>query len=177
MDDLRAVAFPPDAKSPRLRYLDRWGLHFFPSLKVSFYMDPTTAESGALRVIPGSHLSPLHEACWSLDRDIPATVNDEGSARQAGELSRMAGDATAVLTDPSANAFGLRPEEIPHHCVETSPGDAIFFAHQLWHAAFGRVRHMWCLNFRAALPSDREEQLRMDWDGLAQGAGQARGRL
>jgi len=115
MDDLGDVAFPPDAKSPRLRYLDRWGLHFFPSLKVSFYMDPSS-----LWVIPGSHRSPLHEACWSLDGDIPATVN-EGSARQAAELSRMAGDATAVLTDPSANAFGLTPEEIPHHCVETSP--------------------------------------------------------
>ena len=60
--------------------------------------------------------------------------------------------------------------------VAANSGDAIFFAHQLWHAAFGGVRHMWCLNFRAALPSDREEQLRMDWGGLAQGAGQARGR-
>jgi len=155
---------------------DNANLHMFPSIKVAFYLEPVTAESGALRVVPASHRSPLHEACWSLHSGIPARVSDEGSARQAAELTRMAGDATSVLTDPSANAFGVRPEEVPHQCVESSPGDAIFFSHQLWHAAFGGgVRHMFCLNYRAALPSDREEQLRTDWDDVARGAGQAPG--
>ena len=69
----------------------------------------------------------------------------------------MAGDATEVLTDPSANIFGVGQEEVPHQCIESNPGDAVFFSHQLFHASFGGgVRHMFTLNFRAALPSDQE---------------------
>ena len=76
---------------------DNANLHMFPSIKVAFYLEPVTAESGALRVVPASHRSPLHEACWSLHSGIPARVSDEDSARQAAELTRMAGKRSGRL--------------------------------------------------------------------------------
>jgi ectoine hydroxylase-related dioxygenase (phytanoyl-CoA dioxygenase family) len=45
-DPLRAEAAAGTAQ-------DNAHLHLFPSLKVAFYLDPVTAESGALRVVPG----------------------------------------------------------------------------------------------------------------------------
>ena len=109
------------------------------------------------------HTSPL---------SLHSQAGDTGCPSRGGH--GLAGDATEVLTDPSANIFGVGQEEVPHQCIESNPGDAVFFSHQLFHASFGGgVRHMFTLNFRAALPSDQEEQLRMDWDDVMRRAEQA----
>ena len=54
-----------------------------------------------------------------------------------------------LLADPAVNHFGVAPEEIPSVALQSQPGDALFFSHQLWHASFGgRVgRRMFTLNF------------------------------
>jgi Phytanoyl-CoA dioxygenase (PhyH) len=92
-------------------------------IKVAFYLDPVTRDTGCLRVIPGSQMPCLH---------------DELKARLPG------GSAAAP-------AFGLAGSDIPSHPIESRPGDVVLFNQNLWHAAYGgRVgRRMFTLNFGA----------------------------
>jgi hypothetical protein len=86
----------------------------------------------------------------------------------------MAGTQTAVLRDPAANAFGVPQDAVPHQCIASMPGDAVFFSHQLFHASFGGgVRYMFTINFRAAIPSDHGELLRTTWDDVEKRAQEA----
>ena len=50
----------------------RWhsdGGNFFPSIHMAFYLDPVTADTGCLNVIPGSHHLPFHDALDKARRD------------------------------------------------------------------------------------------------------------
>ena len=92
-------------------------------IKVAFYLDPVTKETGCLRVIPGSHRLPLHEDLKPL-------------------MERRA--------DPVA-PFSVAPRELPCFPLESQPGDVVFFNQNLWHAAFGgrTGRRMFTMNFSA----------------------------
>jgi ectoine hydroxylase-related dioxygenase (phytanoyl-CoA dioxygenase family) len=89
----------PDAREPT------WD-----TLKVAFYLDPVGKEAGALRVVPGSHRLPLHEALQPLRR-----YRDE----------------------PEARPFGVAPRDVPSVALESAPGDVVFFNRSIWHASFG----------------------------------------
>ena len=91
-------------------------------IKVAFYLDPVARETGCLRVIPGSHIPPLHDDLKPL-----------GSQR----------------ADPSVSPFGVAPNEVPSVPLESNPGDMVFFNQNLWHASFGgrTGRRMFTLNF------------------------------
>ena len=78
-------------------------------LKTMLYLDDTTKESGALRVIPGSHRMPLHSEIEP-------------------EKHHQRGDRV----DP----FGLPGEDVPCFPVEPQPGDLILFNQSLWHSVF-----------------------------------------
>jgi len=97
-------------------------------IKVAFYLDPVTKESGCLRVIPASHQPPLHEELKPL-------------------LERRA--------DLTAAPFAVLPRDLPCFPLESQPGDVVFFDQNLWHAAFGgrTGRRMFTLNF-GAKPTD-----------------------
>ncbi len=90
--------------------------------KFTIYLDPLDASNGALRVIPGSHLEPLHSELRSqLFRTDPQT-------------------GQSVRKDPQ-EAFGVRPDQIPAFAFESNPGDALVFNNAIWHAAFGGSEH------------------------------------
>jgi hypothetical protein len=91
-------------------------------VKVAFYLDPVRRESGCLRVIPGSHILPLHEAVKPL------------SSQRA---------------DLAVSPFGVDAEEVPSVPLESNPGDMVCFNQNLWHASFGgeKGRRMFTLNF------------------------------
>ena len=91
-------------KSPR--HLD------YPRTKVMLYLDPQRKDTGALRVIPGSHRDPLHKTLFPLQ-----------DAHLGG--------------DPSP--FGVEGAQIPAYAVETNPGDIVFFNQWLYHAVYGKV--------------------------------------
>jgi hypothetical protein len=95
-------------------------------IKVAFYLDPVRAESGCLRVIPGSHREPLHSALAPLREGR----NDPGLTR---------------------TAFGVAQREVPCYPLESDPGDVVFFDQNTWHASFGGQagRRMFTLNFGA----------------------------
>ncbi len=87
-------------------------------IKAAFYLDPVARDTGALRVIPGSHLIPVRDV-WR-----------ENDAARAPDL------------------FGIEGRDVPAIALESTPGDVVFFNHNLRHAAFGggSRRRMFTLN-------------------------------
>ena len=84
----------------------------YPRTKVMLYLDPQTKDTGALRVIPGSHRDPLHQALLPLQ-----------DAHLGG--------------DPSP--FGVDGSRIPGCAIETEPGDIVLFNQWLYHAVYGKA--------------------------------------
>jgi ectoine hydroxylase-related dioxygenase (phytanoyl-CoA dioxygenase family) len=109
-------------------------------IKIAFYLDALTGETGALRVIPGSH-----------------RVGEPF----ADELQR------SIRT--SAESWGLEGSQIPAIALATTPGDILVFNHDLKHAAFGgsQRRRMFTMNCCQRYPDDKLQDLR---DYMAGGA-------
>ncbi len=91
-------------------------------LKIAWYLDPLTRSSGALRVIPGSHLEG-DRYCAELDRLLPSWSPDH--------VREWAG------------------ADIPAVAVESRPGDLVCFDHRTKHASFGGTgrRRMFTTNW------------------------------
>lgn len=111
-----------DGWHPRIRHI-----------KIAFYLDPLTRETGALRVIPGSHRL------------------GEGYADQ---LQREVGK--------SADRWGVAGPDIPAVALETQPGDLLVFNHNTKHAAFGggTRRRMFTMNLCQRYPEEQLDELR-----------------
>ena len=93
-------------------------------IKNILYLQPTTANRGALRVIPGSHRSPLSEDLHNIDL---YGYHDD--------------------TSPFLKASGMRGEDIPCYIFESEPGDVITFNELTWHAAFGGYKDRRSLSY------------------------------
>jgi len=100
-------------------------------LKIAFYLDPVARESGALRVIPGSHKE---------NRDGQFPFRDAMRSQAA---------------------WGIEGREVPSIALESTPGDVVCFNHNLMHAAFGggSQRRMFTINLteHAATPDAIED--------------------
>ena len=103
-------------------------------VKVSIYPDPVTAETGCLRVIPGSR-----------HREFQHRLNG----------------LQAQYDDPGAPPFGVAGADVPAFPLESQPGDAVFFSENLWHGSFGGSagRRMFTLIY-SACPDTQEKR---DW--------------
>lgn len=101
-------------------------------LKLAFYLDPLTPDTGALRVIPGSH---------------------HAGDRFATSLQSQLGDTGEHL--------GVAPAAIPAVALSTSPGDVVAFDHRIKHASFGGgpARRMFAMNFFARCETGRQREL------------------
>ena len=150
-------SIPQGEKDPEWIAGRRGKNHYVPSIKVAFYLDPVAKNSGCLRVIPGAHHNPFHDRLWSLHLDIPvnaANLEDVGpKLLQMWERDTGSPEGREkLLSDPSVNHFGVAPREVPNYPIESEPGDAVFFSHQMWHSSFGGKvgRRMFTLNFRSA---------------------------
>jgi hypothetical protein len=102
-------------------------------IKIAFYLDPLTRDTGCLRVIPGSHLP--------------------------GD--RYADGLQEKLRRPS-EFFGVEGPDIPAVALETRPGDLLVFNHNTKHAAYGgsERRRMFTMNLCERYPDDRVQELR-----------------
>jgi hypothetical protein len=109
-------------------------------IKIAFYLDPLTRDTGALRVIPGSHRL------------------GEGYADQ---LQREIGK--------SADRWGVSGREVPAIALETQPGDIVVFNHNTKHAAFGgnTRRRMFTINLCERYPEEKLGELRDYISGAA----------
>ena len=102
-------------------------------IKIALYLDPLSRDTGALRVIPGSHLY----------GDIFADGLQEG------------------IKD-SFEGWGVHGEDVPALALETQPGDVVCFNHNTKHASFsgGKRRRMFTMNLCQRYPQDRLGDLR-----------------
>jgi hypothetical protein len=102
-------------------------------IKIAFYLDPLTRDTGCLRVIPGSHL--------------PGDRYAEALMQQVGKSQEL---------------WGISGQEVPAVALETQPGDVVCFNHNTKHAAFGGGgwRRMFTINLCQRYPEDRLEDLR-----------------
>jgi hypothetical protein len=93
-------------------------------IKISFYLDRLRADSGAIRVIPGTHF-------W---KSTYAT----GLRRSFREYSQ------------SSEIFGVDSTAVPSIVVDSDPGDLLIWDYRLIHASFNGLdrRRFFSVNFR-----------------------------
>ena len=101
------------------------------SIKIGIYLEPLKANSGCLRVMPGSHVPPFVDALKPLKKQF---------------------------VDQSFRPFALNGPELLGHVIETQPGDVLVFPEELFHASFhgkpGRVQL--AINFAANPVTQRQ---------------------
>ena len=108
------------------------------AIKIVFYLETLTRETGCLRVIPGSHLF---------------------GGRFADALRAM---APTSHDHRHEEVFGLAGHEIPSVALECEPGDMIVFDHHLKHASYGggSKRPMFTMNYQQRHEEQDLPQLR-----------------
>ncbi len=119
---------------------DGWRTNGMLHIKMAFYLDPVGADSGCLRVIPGS--------CYTDDqyaRTLQATIGQ------------------------SQDTWGISGKEVPAVALETQPGDLILFNHNTKHAAFGggTRRRMFTINLCQHYPAELLPELRDTIGGVS----------
>ncbi len=102
-------------------------------IKIAYYLDPLTRDTGCIRVIPGSHKT--------------GDVYADRLQKQVGESSTL---------------WATEAPDIPAVALETSPGDVVCFNHNTKHASFGGGirRRMFTMNLCQRYPEHRIEDLR-----------------
>lgn len=87
-------------------------------LKIAFYLDPVTRDTGALRVIPGSHV---------LDHEPQPATRGASNSRER---------------------WGIEMKDVPCVALESKPGDVVVFNHNIMHSSFGGsgCRRMFTIN-------------------------------
>lgn len=147
LDDPRIEGVAADLLGEDFNYLNSDGNYYagdtgwhsdgfheeFRFMKIALYLDPLTRDTGALRVVPGSH---------------------RPGDRFAGTLRRELGRDGAL--------WGLHGRDIPCAALETKPGDVLAFNHNIRHASFGGSarRRMFTINLSQRLPEGRLEDLK-----------------
>lgn len=99
-------------------------------VKLSFYLDPLTVDTGAIRMIPGTN----------------------------HYLTNFAGSLIRNLQRPEdiEKIYGVRYDEIPSYPLETSPGDLVVWSFRTVHASFGgdARRRLFSINFKEPDPQN-----------------------
>ena len=95
-------------------HADRPGAHEldYRRIKIMIYLDPTTKDTGAIRVIPGSHRMPFHEDLRPFQENHLEGIDD---------------------------FFGMRGPDVPCYAAESQPGDVLFFNQSLFHGVYGKT--------------------------------------
>ena len=115
----------PDATQPHWR-----------GLKFGIYPQPLDENTGALRLIPGSHKEPMHS-------DFRRIRLRESLARPGAEIDES----------------GLSVEEVPAYVGRVEPGDVVVFDNHTWHGSYGggEDRRLVTMGYFAAPATPEEE--------------------
>ncbi len=124
-------------------------------IKIAFYLDPLTANTGALRVIPGSHrlTDTFAKAVSEFVAHGGADVGLSPDGTPAKEMSEFVGH--------NNGEFGLSAADIPALALSVTPGDVLIFDHRIMHASFGgsEARRMFALNLCEQSHTSRQREL------------------
>ena len=96
------------------------------------YLDKVRADTGSIRVIPGSHRPPLY------DDLLP--------------LNEQAADTTMKV-------YGIGPTDMPGVAVESDPGDIVFFTQKLYHGVYSKQPGRRYLKLRFVVWPETDEQI------------------
>ena len=103
------------------------------SLKIAFYLDPVTKDTGCLRVIPGS--------CHNGDT-FTVALND-----------------VVPVTRESRNeeVWGVHGSDVPAYPIESAPGDMLMFNHKTKHSSWGGSdrRRMFTYNYEERMSGEQ----------------------
>ena len=112
--------------------------------KLAFYLDPLTRDTGALRVIPGSH---------KFDDAFAEGLESAGM----GDPARLQA------------LWGINGDQVPAIALETNPGDIAIFNHATKHSSWGgnQQRRMFTINCAQHHSDDQLPQLRDEISGAA----------
>ena len=116
----------------------------YTSIKIAFYLDPVTRNTGCLRVIPGSHK--LHDGFSEALQKV--TYSSETTIKES---------------------WGIPGNEVPSVALESIPGDVVMFNHRIKHSSWGGSdrRRMFTMNFQERFAKEHIEELREDIAGGA----------
>ena len=104
------------------------------NIKIAWCLDSVMADTGSLRVIPGSHRrGEFHDSLRS------SLHSKDGVVR--------------------ANDFGVEGPALPSFAIESSPGDVVVFTEDVYHASFGgrAGRRMHAIMFSEAVRTEEQE--------------------
>lgn len=109
-------------------------------IKIAFYLDALTKDTGCLRVIPGSHM-----------------IGDQFAGKLQAEIRK------------SEELWGIHGRDVPAIPLEVVPGDIVLFNHNTKHAAFGggKRRRMFTMNLCQRYPESKLDELRQYISGGA----------
>lgn len=112
------------------------------SINLSWYLDPTTEETGAIRFLMGSHF--VGDQYTEMLKDIFPAV---------GESRKL---------PPAKEIFGVEVDELPAVTVSVRPGDLLVFNNFVKHASFGGGTHrrFLLLNFSRRYPDEWLDELK-----------------
>ena len=113
-------------------HTDRQGEPHATTYSFHLYLDPLRADTGCLRLIPGSHRSPLHDDLLS--------INEQAA-------------------DSTMKVFGLSPTDVPGVAVESEPGDIVFFSQKIYHGVYGKLLGRRFLKLRFVAWPETDEQI------------------
>ena len=138
------TSWHPDAPDPEMGH---------GRIKIAFYLDAVTRDSGCIRFIPGSHRMPFHDQLRPLRMWRTLQVIAEG---RTGEEALKPYLEQGL--DPNKPVFGVEQPDLPGHAVESNPGDVVFFDQHLYHGSWGgrTGRRMFTLNYFAN-PTTQEQ--------------------
>ena len=85
-------------------------------VKVMMYLQPMQKQTGALRIIPGSHHIPFLRHLRALHEGIDTLAQDDTSLR----------------------TFGVPGPDLSCHALEVEPGDVVMFNDRLFHGIYGK---------------------------------------
>ena len=117
----------------------------YTSVKMAFYLDPVTSDTGCLRVVPGSHRRS--------DRFAEALQQVNPSSKE----------------NTSEQKWGVHGSAVPAVPLPSEPGDLLMFNHRIKHSSWGGNdrRRMFTLNFQERFAAEDLDDLREDLSGKA----------
>jgi hypothetical protein len=101
-------------------------------IKIMIYLQEMKKQTGALRVIPGSHRPPLNRNLLALQPQQQGT---------------------------SFKAFGVAGPDLPCFALEVQPGDVVVFNHYLYHGVYGKQDERRYIAMKFAAEPRSEEQI------------------
>ena len=102
-------------------------------VKHMIYLEPTTKQTGALRVVPGSHFKQFGEMLGPLNSQQECTCRD---------------------------LFGVEGDQMPCAALESEPGDLVMFNHYLFHGVYHKQPNRRYIVLKYAAKPTRAEHVK-----------------